>query len=525
MKTQRLSYISIRASLKLNSDYCSVNTQMMSRPVRRDGVSPSVIQIIYDLTKHYYRNAKIVFLFIGLVVLHFTLSVTIDVSAEEDLQRAVTQSRRTAIVNAVEQASPAVVNISAIRSVPQLTSFDEWFWGEIPQVHRRSLREVGSGVIISKEGHILTNHHVIEQAEKITVVIADGRQFDAHILGYDFFSDLALLKVNTKEDLPRIEWGNSDDLLIGEWALAIGNPFGLSIGTAQPTVTIGIVSATQRSMTVDNRFYEALIQTDASVNPGNSGGALVNVYGQLIGINTVIRSTSGGSQGVGFAIPANKARKVIRNIIEHGCVIPPYLGVETQSVTEEMAEKLFGKDVAQNAIYSRGVLVSEIEKDSPIAKAGIKRGDIIRSISGLMIKDENEFKAVVRLLPLNQNIQCEFIRRGNTKKTNLRLQALEWNYVPDGWGLTLSQPNKNDVKKYKRRGVLISHVEKDSGLADSLKKGDIIYKINDIAIHTLEIFKIVDERIRRRNRIRLHFERNGVDESIYITFNRNNRWR
>lgn len=492
MKTQFLSYNSVRAIQNLISDYCNY--------------------------------AKILFLFIGIVSLSLLL-YSIDISAEQDVQRAVTQSRRTAIVTAVERASPAVVNISAIRSAPQLTSFEEWFWGDIPQIQRRSLREVGSGVIISKEGHILTNHHVIEQAEKITVAIADGRQFEAHIIGYDFLSDLALLKVNTEEDLPKIEWANSDDLLIGEWALAIGNPFGLSIGTAQPTVTIGIVSATQRSMTVDNRFYEALIQTDASVNPGNSGGALVNVYGKLIGINTVIRSTSGGSQGVGFAIPANKARKVIRNIIEHGCVVPPYLGVETQSVTEEMAEKLFGKDVAQNVIYSRGVLVSEIEKDSPINEAGIKRGDIIRSISGHTIKDENEFKAVVRLLPLNQNIQCEFIRRGNTNKTNLKLKALEWNYVPDGWGMTLAQQNKNDVKKYKRRGVLISHVEKGSGLADSLKKGDIIYQINDIAIHTLEIFKIVDERIRRRNRISLHFERNGVPERIYITFNRNNRWR
>ena len=162
------------------------------------------------------------------------------------------------------------------------------------------MREVGSGVIIGKEGYILTNHHVIEDAEKIKVTIVDGREFDAQILGYDFLSDLALLKVSTKGNLPQIKWGDSDDLLIGEWALAIGNPFALSLGNAQPTVTIGIVSATQRSMAVDKRFYEALIQTDASVNPGNSGGALVNVHGELIGINTVIRSTSGGSQGVGY---------------------------------------------------------------------------------------------------------------------------------------------------------------------------------------------------------------------------------
>ncbi len=452
----------------------------------------------------------------------FNFSLLVDVFAEQELQRAVTQSRRTAIVTAVERASPAVVNISAIRSVSQLSTYDEWvfreFFGEVPSIPKRSLREVGSGVIISEDGYILTNHHVIQDAEKIKVATADGREFDANILGYDFFSDLALLKVNTKEDLPEIKWGNSDDILIGEWALAIGNPFGLSIGTAQPTVTVGIVSATQRSLAVDNRFYEALIQTDASVNPGNSGGALVNAHGELIGINTVIRSTSGGSQGVGFAIPANKAKKVIEKITEHGHIVPPYLGVEIQSVTEEMAAKLLGKEASQKSIFSRGVLVSELEKQSPIAAAGVKRGDIISSISGHRIKDENNFKAVVRLLPLNQNIQCEFIRRGKKREANLKLKTLEWEYTSRKLGLTLTQPDKNKAKRYKHRGVLISHIEKGNRLAEVLKKGDLIYQINDIEIHTLEIFKIVDEQIQTFRSIRLYFKRNGERKSILIDF-------
>ncbi|MCE2399584.1 trypsin-like peptidase domain-containing protein [Candidatus Poribacteria bacterium] len=475
------------------------------------------------------KRPRIAILLLVLVPSLFSFLLQASVHAEQDLQRAVTQSRRTAIVTAVERASPAVVNISAIQSVTQLTSLDEWFlrefWGEVPPIRKRSLREVGSGVIISEDGYILTNHHVIKKAEKIRVAIPDGREFDAHVLGYDFLSDLALLKVDTKEDLPQIKWGDSDNLLIGEWALAIGNPFGLSFGNAQPTVTIGIVSATQRSLALDNRFYETLIQTDASVNPGNSGGALVNVHGELIGINTVIRSTSGGSQGVGFAIPANKARKVIEKITEHGCIVPPYLGVEIQSVTEEMAEKLLGKEASQKSVFSRGVLVSELEKQSPIAAAGIKRGDIIRSISGHQTKDETDFKAVVRLLPLNQNIKCEFIRRGKKRETNLKLKTLEWEYAPQRWGLTLTQPDKKRAKKYKRRGVLISHIEKGSGLAEVLKKGDVIYQINDIEIHTLEIFKIVDERIHAPSRIQVYFERNGEQKSIPITFHRNNRWR
>ncbi len=488
-------------------------------------MSKSLLYIAGILSKDhsvYLMRAKIVLLLFGLFC-----SLLADVHAEQDLQQAVTQSRRTAIVTAVERASPAVVNISATRSVMQLTSVEEWlFWGDVPPIRKRSLREVGSGVIISKDGFILTNHHVIEDAENIKVAIADGREFDAQLLGYDFLSDLALLKVNTKEKLPKIEWGDSDDLFIGEWALAIGNPFGLSIGNAQPTVTVGIVSATQRSLTVDSRFYEALIQTDASVNPGNSGGALVNVHGELIGINTVIRSTSGGSQGVGFAIPANKARIVLKKITEHGCIVPPYLGAEIQSVSEEMAEKLLGKDASQNLTFSRGVLVSELEKQSPITAAGIKRGDIIRSISGHRIKDETDFKAVVRLLPLNRSINCEFIRRGQKRETTLKLKSLEWEYEPQRWGLTLTQPDKDDkARNHMYRGVIISNIERNSGLARILKKGDIIYQINDITIHTLEIFKIVDERIRAPRTIKLYFERNGEQNSIPVTFNRNNRWR
>ncbi len=476
-----------------------------------------------------YRRFSILLLIIGIIFICYVFLLQSDVPeefAEESIQDAVTQSRRTAIVNAVERASPAVVNISAIRSVSNGSFgsfFDEYFQGfgfHIPHAPKRKLREVGSGVIISKEGYILTNHHVIEQAEEIRVAISDGREFGAHIIGYDFLSDLALLKVDTEEDLPLIQWSDSDKLFIGEWALAIGNPFGLSLGNAQPTVTIGIISATKRSLTVEPRYYEALIQTDASVNPGNSGGALVNVNGELIGINTVIRSTSGGSQGVGFAIPANKARQVIAKITEHGTVVPPYLGAEIQSVNEEMAEKLFGKEESQQSTFSRGVLVSEIERKGPFAESGIRRGDILWSISGQKVKDRNDFKAIVRMLPLNEPVRCEYIRRGQKRETELRFKQLECEYTPQRWGITFTQPDKEMARQYNRRGVVISDIDKDSGLSDSLKKGDVIFRINDIDIHTLEIFKLVDEQIHARTIIALYYERNGKEESITVT-NRN----
>ena len=403
---------------------------------------------------HYSRIALLLLLiFSGVVAViqHETYSAEF---SRATAQEAVTTSRHTAIVTAVAKASPAVVNISAVQSVDTRTALDEWFWGEIPYPRRRALREVGSGVIVDKNGYILTNHHVIRDADKITVTIPDRREFAAQVVGYDYFSDLALLAVDTSGiSLPEIQWGDSDSLLIGEWVVAIGNPFGLSIGDAQPTVTVGIVSATQRTLTVEDLYHEDLIQTDASINPGNSGGALVNMHGELIGINTVIRSTSGGSQGVGFAIPVNKARKVVQQIIEYGNVIPPYLALEAQPITEELAEKL---STARNT----GVLVSAIDKRSPVAEAGIKRGDVIVSLSGRRIKSEEDFNTFTRLLPLHQPIRCEFIRRGKRLQTEFTLKTLQWNYTPSGWGITLAQPDKAMARKYQQPGVIVTHVEK-----------------------------------------------------------------
>ncbi len=442
-------------------------------------------------------------------------------SSNAATQEAVTASRRTAIVTAVAKASPAVVNISAVRTVEQLTLSDKWFqhyWGEIPYPRRRLQREVGSGVIIDKKGYILTNHHVIENADSITVTIPDGREFAAQVAGYDYLSDLAVLEVDTDTTLPEIQWGDSESLLIGEWVVAIGNPFGLSIGDAQPSVTIGIVSATQRSRTVENFHHENLIQTDASINPGNSGGALANIHGELIGINTSIHSTSGGSQGVGFAIPANKAKKVVEQIIEYGNVVPPDLALEVQNLTEELAEKL---STQMNA----GVLVSEIEKQSPLTNAGIRRGDVISSISGHRVKNEEDFYTLTRLLPINQSIQCEFSRRGKNRQTEFKIKTRQWSYTPPGWGITFSQPDKAMARKYQIPGVIITNVDKNSRLKDRLKRGDLIYRIDDTSIYSLEIFKLVDENIRSQYRARLYFERDGVGDAIEIFFNRNNRRR
>ena len=446
----------------------------------------------------------------------------------------VAASRRTTIVNAVERASPAVVNISATSVVEQQTYFDEWFlWQEMTRYpRRRALREVGSGIVID-EKTILTNHHVIEDADSIRVAVSDGREFEASVLGYDYLSDLALLEIDAVpidksrrstplQPLQPIEWGDSDNLLIGEWAVAIGNPFRLASGDAQPTVTIGIISATQRTLTIDNRFHENLIQTDASINPGNSGGALVNMHGKLIGINTAIRSTSGGSQGIGFAIPANKAKKVIQQITNHGTVIPPHVGIEIQSVTEELAEKLLQNAAVSGAV---GVLVSAVEKRSPAAKAGIQRGDVLLTISRHRIRGEGSFQAIARLLPLNQDIPCELIRKGKTRQATLRLKNRQFHWKPRGWGLTLEQPDLALARQYQQPGIIITNVDRNSGLADALQRGDFLYQIGDRKIHSLEMFKRLDKQIRSQRRIRLYFERNGEPQTLVVTFNRNYRRR
>ncbi len=470
------------------------------------------------------------------IVLLFLSLLCIPLGSTHD----VAQSRRTAIVNAVEKASPAVVNISTTKEVRRFSFWDDW-WEQIP--YTRKLHGLGSGVIVDRNGYIITNHHVIEDADSIKVILPDGREFEAEVFGYDYLSDLAILTVDATE-LPQIIWGDSQDLRIGEWALAIGHPF---VGQAQPTVTIGIVSAMQRSLKDKDgkRFHKGLIQTDASINPGNSGGALVNTDGQLIGINTAIYSTSGGSQGVGFAIPANKVKKVIQQIIEYGSVIPPYLGLETQPITEDLAEKLFPNAGRHppNPVVKTGILVSGVEKRSPASAARIKRGDVITSISGQQIKSESVFKALVRLLPLNQEIDCQFFRNRKKRQTTLNLKTRQWHYKPPGWGVTLEQPNREMLQRIRQDsqaqetqyyagetynpapGVIVLHVDKESGLADALTRGDVIFQIDNNKIHSLEIFKMLYQRMRSRSRIRLYFTRNGETDFINVVFNQNNRRR
>jgi Do/DeqQ family serine protease len=374
---------------------------------------------------------------------------------------------------------------------------------------RKERRGLGSGVIFDRQGYVLTNQHVIEGAETSKVILSDGHEYEAKIIGEDFLSDLAVLKIDATE-LPEIKQGNSDDLMIGEWAIAIGHPFALAVGNPKPTVTIGVISATDRVLKTENRLYHNLIQTDASINPGNSGGPLVNLYGELIGINTAIYSTSGGSQGIGFAIPVNVAKQIVGHLVAYGSVIPPYLGISVQSLTEELAEDL-------GLEGSIGVLVSAVDEGSPAEEAGLKRGDVIEAINQqLILNEEERYLSITRLLNKDQAVTFQTLRKGKRENLRLKIRELQWKYTMPGWGITVEQLDRKTGRKYRQRGVVVSKINRRSTLAKlGLRRGDLIYqissRISNSTIRSVEDFKLVTNELRQDQRIALYFERDGKE--------------
>lgn len=309
--------------------------------------------------------------------------------------------------NAVNQASPAVANLytakvvskqlPSVYSDPELRRF---FGDNLPQ-QKRMESSLGSAVLMSKEGYLLTNNHVISGADQIIVALKDGRETLARVIGSDPETDLAVLKIDLP-NLPAITLGRSDSIRIGDVVLAIGNPFGVG-----QTVTMGIISATGRNQLGLNT-YEDFIQTDAAINPGNSGGALVDAQGNLLGINTAIFSRSGGSQGIGFAIPVKLALDVMRSIVEHGQVVRGWLGLEVQALTPELAES-FG------LLDSPGILVAGVYRDGPAAKAGLQPGDVILKIADEGAQDGRTSMNQVAQMKPGEKIKLDILRDGQPK--------------------------------------------------------------------------------------------------------------
>lgn len=505
----------------------------------------------------------------------------------------IEESQRNPFAPAIDRAKQAIVHIITYNK-------DE---GPIEQ---------GSGILIDKNmGYILTNYHVIENknVDQIKVIFSNNDYRDdiaegshASIVGYDRLSDLALLKSMGMQGMPEIdeiEWGNSKNLQVGEHAIAIGYPVA-PIEQANPTITTGTISATSRNFLnhdflKEKALYVEMIQTDALINKGNSGGALVNIHGQLIGINTIVRTqrlypqTQGEDSsdksfkipvaGIGFAIPAHNAKKVVKQLIEHGCVIPPHLGIHTLPLTSDLIKKTgipYGPSLSATSTprgladdgkrnYS-GIYVADIDKGSPADNAGLKPGDFISARNKpedefliytvsfyriTPIENETHFKMMTRLLPINKEIRFFYDRpiidpnyenkrpEGPrfrtiwplTSSVKLQPKRLQWNYTPPGWEITFKQPNREESEKYKHRGIIATNIMPESPLATDLRSGDLIYKIirkkekeeitvvnsQENEIHSLEEFTIRTSNLTPGEDFWFHFERDGKNKATLIT--------
>ncbi|MDX9974765.1 MAG: trypsin-like peptidase domain-containing protein [FCB group bacterium] len=337
-----------------------------------------------------------------------------------DIQSNIDTSRRNALVQAIEKSSPAVVSINVVQVQrervldPFYRDFFEFFGGVAPRyrLREREIQSVGSGFIFDNQGHILTNYHVIEGAAGIaSVTLPDGRVIDVKLVGVDPLTDLAVLQA-TETPLPYIPLGDSDNLLIGEWVIAIGNPFGMLMNDPQPSVSVGVVSANHRRVRAEiahgQRLYQNLIQTDAAINPGNSGGPLVNAHGTVVGVNTMIFSQSGGSVGLGFAIPINRAKRVAEEIIQHGRRRNPWAGFKVHEL----------RDIDPNVLQRLGVratagtIVVSIVEGCPAHQAGLQAGDVITSINGQPVRQAQDVDFVIWGLFIGDRVKLE-VQRGN----------------------------------------------------------------------------------------------------------------
>ncbi len=396
-----------------------------------------------------------------------------------------------------KEVSPAVVNLSTTQVVrfsrPRLRSpfgrqdpFEEFFnnfFGNIPREQKR--RSLGSGFIVSDDGYILTNNHVVEKAEEIVVTLLDKEEFKAEVVGTDPKTDIALIKIGTGTKLPFVRLGDSETLEIGEWVVAIGNPFGLG-----HTVTTGIVSAKGR--VIGSGPYDDFIQTDASINPGNSGGPLFNLRGEVVGINTAIIQ---GGQGIGFATPVHLAKSVLGQLREKGKVTRGWLGVYIQRLTPDVADTL-------NVPGKKGALVADVTKEGPAEKSGIRSGDVIVSFDGKEVADEHDLPHIVAATKPGRKVDVVVIREGKEVKIPVTIAEMEPEAgqrragAPDlskGLGLTVQDITPEIARHMNlenRKGVLVSSIEPGSPAEDAgFREGDVIRAINRTPVKDSEDFE------------------------------------
>ncbi|WP_158262691.1 Do family serine endopeptidase [Photobacterium sanctipauli] len=437
-------------------------------------------------------------------------SVITPVTATAALPQTVNNQQLPSLAPMLEQVTPAVVSIAVegkqVSKQRLPDSFRFFFGPDFPeeQVRERPFRGLGSGVIVDADkGYIVTNHHVIGGADKIMVQLHDGRELTAELIGSDQMSDIALLQLKDTDNLTEIKLADSDQLRVGDFAVAIGNPFGLG-----QTVTSGIISALGRSgLNIEN--FENFIQTDAAINSGNSGGALVNLNGELVGINTAILGPNGGNVGIGFAIPVNMVRNLTEQILEFGEVKRGVLGVQGGELTSELADA-FGYET------NHGAFVNQVMPDSAAEKAGLKAGDIIVSVNGKQIRTFGELRAKIATLGAGKQATLGLVRDGNEKKTvTVTLQEATQNKVkadslhPGLAGAEFANTTSNDSAK----GIKVTNIEENSMAARyGLQKDDIILGVNRQGVRNLgELRKALEA---KPNVLALEIQRN--DNILYL---------
>jgi serine protease Do len=430
--------------------------------------------------------------------------------------------------------TPAVVNITTVmtekvadgRSVPDelRERMEEFFGGPNgpfgprgfrgpqgpgePRGHRGGGQ--GSGVIVSPDGYVLTNNHVIDGAREVTVTLPDKREFQGKIVGTDPKTDLAVVKIDG-ENLPSVAWGDASKLQVGEYVLAVGNPFGLN-----STVTLGIVSALGRGR-MGITQYEDFIQTDAAINPGNSGGALVNTKGELVGINTAIFSQSGGYQGVGFAVPTSMGKPIYESLIKTGKVVRGFLGIGIQDLNHDLAKSFGIKD-------AKGALVSDVREDGPAEQGGLKQGDVIISYQGSPVEDAVALQRMVTRTPVGSKVTVKIMRDGREKELTITIgeqpdtiktakaESGEKDYAFAG--VAVQDLDKDTAKelgiKGKAQGVVVTGVEPDSGADKAgLMPGDVIREINRQPVKSVKEFEKVSSTVKKGDNVLMLINRRG----------------
>ena len=435
-------------------------------------------------------------------------------------------------------ATPSVVNISTTRVIKardemSLDLFDDpffrRFFGDqlphpsVPKEHKE--QSLGSGVIVSEDGYIVTNNHVIEKAEEITVLLSNKKDYKAKLIGADPKTDIAVIKIEVN-GLTALPWGDSNKLKVGEIVFAIGNPFGLN-----QTVTMGVISAVGRA-NVGIADYEDFIQTDAAINPGNSGGALINVRGELIGVNTAILSRTGGYQGIGFAVPSTMAKQVMDSLQKYKKVVRGWLGVSIQEVTSDLAEEFGVKDL-------KGALVSGVMKDSPAEKAGIRQGDVILHYNGKVVEDTGNLRNLVSQTPINTTVKVKLFREKKEIEVEVIVAELpkklgevsareeeseEKNREEESGalaGLVVRELTPELARRFgleeKETGVVVVKAESGGGLYEAgIRPGDILLQINQKQVASLEEYKKIAPKIKAKDRLLLLIRRKGQDLYVIV---------